>query len=522
MRSERKLTAAAASILGAMALCSPAQGSDVSRLQTPLEKSGYTRITSASEVSSFLKTIEKVELRARRATIGVSTGGKPLDALFVSEALNALAGGGAPGRRLRVMVVGSVHGNEPAGGEAILMLARDLVHASPRGLLGLMEFILVPVGNPDGRDSGMRVNPGTINLAALKSPENRALVDIIVRWQPDVFIDLHEATSYKPETLARQGYLTDFEVQIEIANNPNVDAAIRALSAEQLRPAILSRLRQDGLSANVYIGEIRDIGQSIAHGNLTVRNLRNRAAMSGAFSLLVETRLDPPGGSYPTPQNIRARTERQFRTLRTIILVCLAQYRDIASRSRAARTAWQQRKAGERVFLVASYAPDPGRKTISIPLRRIADGEVEQRTFPYLGRIVRSRALELPAAYAITAHQDAIRPVLERQHIRFRVLGEPRECRATVQKVSMRENAGSPPRRTSARINIEDRDALVRLPVKTLWIPLRQPARRLIPLLLEPGSNSSLYERGDYASLVEPGRDFFILRIPGECGGGRR
>jgi len=522
MQDARKLAAAAATIVGAMALWSPAQGSDSTQLQTPLEQSGYTRIASAAEVSSFLTAIEKLEPRARRATIGVSTKGRLLEALFVSQAVNALAGGGRPGERLRVMVVGSLHGNEPAGGEAILMLARDLVRASPRGLLGTMEFILVPVGNPDGRDTGLRVTPGTIDLAALKSPENRPLVDRLVRWQPDVFIDLHEATSYKPETLARQGYLTEFEVQIGIANNPNVDAAIRALSKERLRPAILSRLQQDGLRANAYIGEIRDIKQPIVHGNLTLRNLRNRAGIDGAFSLLVETRLDPPGESYPTPQNIRARTARQFLSLRTVILVCLAQYHDIAARSRAARRAWQNRQAGESVFLVANYAPDPNRRTISIRLRRIADGQIEKRAFPYLGKIVPSRALELPTAYAITAHQDAIRPVLERQHIRYRVLGEPRECRATVQEISMRENTGSPPPRTSARINIKDRDVLVRLPADTLWIPLRQPARRLIPLLLEPGSNSSLYERGDYASLVEPGKDFFVLRIPGECGGARR
>ncbi len=522
MRDEGKLAAAAATVVGAMVLCAPAQGSDPSPLQTPLEKSGYTSISSTAEVSSFLKTVEKLEPRARRATIGISAKGRPLEALFVSQAVNALAGGGRPGERLRVMVVGSLHGNEPAGGEAILMLARDLVHGSPRGLLGLMEFILVPVGNPDGRDSGVRVIPGTIDLAALKSPENRAVVDMLVRWQPDVFIDLHEATSYKPETLARQGYLTDFEVQIEVANNPNVDAAIRALSRKRLRPAILSRLRQDGLGATAYVGEIRDIGQSITHGNLTVRTLRNRAGMDGAVSVLVETRLDPPGEGYPTPQNIRARTARQFLALRTVILVCLAQYRDIAARSRAARKAWEKPKVGERVYLVARYAPDPGRKTISLPLQRISDGQLEQRTFPYLGRVVPSRPIELPSAYAITAHQDAIRPVLERQHIRFRVLREPRECPATVQKISMRPIAGPPPHRTSARIDTVDRNASVRLPRGTLWIPLRQAARRLIPLLLEPASNSSLYERRDYAGLVEPGKDFFVLRIHGVCAGARR
>ncbi len=516
------LARGAACVVGAIALWLPVQVSGSAPLQTPLEESGYARITSAAEVSSFLKAVEKREPRARRATIGVSASGKPLDALFVSAALQALAGGSAPGELLRVMVVGSLHGNEPAGGEAILMLARDLVNASPRGLLGLMEFILVPVGNPDGRETGERVKAGTINVSALTSPENRALVDILVRWQPDVFIDLHEATSYKPETLARQGYLTDFEAQIEIANNPNIDAAIRAVSRERVRPAIISRLQQDGLRASVYVGEIRDVGQSIAHGSLTLRNLRNRAGMDGAFSLLVETLLDPPGELYPTPHNIRARTARQFLSLRTVILVCLAQHREIAARSRTARRAWRNPEAGERVFLVANYAPDPDRKTISIPLRRIADGQVEKRTFPYSGKMAPSRALELPSAYAITAHQDAIRAVLERQHIRYQVLREPRECRATVQDISMREHAGVQPRRTSASVNIEDRDALVRLAPGTLWVPLRQPARRLIPLLLEPGSNSSLYEHGDYANLVEPGKEFFVLRIPGECGAARR
>jgi len=512
----------AACAMGVMSLCLPIHAGGLPRLQTPLEASGHTRITSAAEAGSFLKAIEKRDPRARQAVIGVSGKGKPIHALFVSGAIQALAGGSRPAERLRVMVVGSLHGTEPAGGEAILMLARDLDQSSPQGLLALMEFILVPVGNPDARDSGVRVNPRGINVSALTSAENRTLVDIIVRWQPDVFIDLHEATVYKPETLARQGYLTDFEAQVEIANNPNIDAAIRALSRERIRPAIISRLQREGLRANAYIGEIRDIGQPIAHGNLTLRNLRNRAGMEGSFSLLIENRLDPPGERYPTPQNIGARTAKQFLSLRTVILVCLAQRREIAARSRAARTAWKHAKLGERVFLVANYAADSEHNTTSIPLRRIADGKVEDRTFPYLGRAVPSHAIELPDAYAITGHQDVIEPVLRRQHIRYQILREPRECQAIVQKIAMRDDAGSAPRRMSERIDIVERDALMRVPAGALWISLRQPARRLIPLLLEPGSNSSLYEHRDYASLVAPGQDFFVLRIRNECGAARR
>jgi hypothetical protein len=42
----------------------------------------------------------------------------------------------------------------------------------------------------------------------------------------------------------------------------------------------------------------------------------------------------------------------------------------------------------------------------------------------------------------------------------------------------------------------------------------------VIPLLLDPRSNSSLYEHRDHTSLVVPGQDFFALRIAQECGGG--
>ncbi|MDH3287991.1 MAG: M14 family zinc carboxypeptidase [Betaproteobacteria bacterium] len=505
--------------MGAIFLWLPVHGAGLRPLQTPLEEGGYTHLTSASEVGHFLKTIEKRDTRARHAIIGISAEGRPLDALFVSESIEVLARGGMPGERLRVMIVGSLHGTEPGGAEAILMLARDLVEAPPRALLALMEFILVPLGNPDGHESGERISAGGVNLGALTPPENRALVDALARWRPDVFIDLHEATIYKPKTLARQGYLTDFETQIEIGNNPNIDPAIRALSRERIRPAIVSRLQREGLRANDYIGEIRDIGQPIAHGSLTLRNLRNRAGMEGAFSLLVENRLDPPGDTYPTPQNIRARTAKQLMSLRTVLLVCLAERHEIAARSRAARRAWQRADADERVFLVAAYGPDSGRETIPIRLRRITDGQVEMRTFRYLGRIVPSEALELPAAYGITAHQDTIGAALKRQHIRYEILRKPRECRATVQHVEAREKAESTRGRTSERIRIEEREALVRLPAGALWVSLRQPARRLIPLLLEPRSNSSLYEHRDHASLVVPGQDFFVLRIPQECGG---
>jgi hypothetical protein len=42
---------------------------------------------------------------------------------------------------------------------------------------------------------------------------------------------------------------------------------------------------------------------------------------------------------------------------------------------------------------------------------------------------------------------------------------------------------------------------------------LRQPARRLIPLLLEPRSNAGFFQDPSLAELLEVGEEFFIYRV---------
>ncbi|MDH3438934.1 MAG: hypothetical protein OEN48_18405, partial [Betaproteobacteria bacterium] len=177
----------------------------------------------------------------------------------------------------------------------------------------------------------------------------------------------------------------------------------------------------------------------------------------------------------------------------------------------------QKASGEERVSLVARYAPVPGQKTIAVELQRIDNGKIETRSFSYFGRIVPSEELVLPAAYAITGNQERIREVLTRQHIQHKTLREPRKCEATVQHIVSRELDAAPRGLASWQSKIKERETRVRLPAGTLWVDLRQPARRLVSLLLEPRSNSSLFEHPDFAPLVAPGEDFFVLRINNDC-----
>ena len=49
----------------------------------------------------------------------------------------------------------------------------------------------------------------------------------------------------------------------------------------------------------------------------------------------------------------------------------------------------------------------------------------------------------------------------------------------------------------------------------TLWIPTRQPLRKLIPLLLEPRSNAGILQDASLAELLAPGNEVFFSRVEG-------
>ena len=127
--------------------------------------------------------------------IGHSVQGRPLRAYEV----------GNPKSTEKVLVVGCIHGNEPAGIPVVTRLERS--HPS-------FDLWLLPLANPDGCRRGTRQNahgvdlnrnfpsnwarigrPGSLQYSgphALSEPESRALVRFIRRVKPDISIWFHQ------------------------------------------------------------------------------------------------------------------------------------------------------------------------------------------------------------------------------------------------------------------------------------------------------------------------------------------
>jgi protein MpaA len=135
---------------------------------------------------------------ARRVRLGVSARGRPIDAAEVGRARRATAD---------LLVVGCVHGNEPAG-EAVTRVLRRTLASRP------IDAWLIDDLNPDGRVADTRVNgrgvdlnrnfpwrwrhrgvPGDVQYPGtrpLSEPESRLAHALILRVRPRISIWFHQ------------------------------------------------------------------------------------------------------------------------------------------------------------------------------------------------------------------------------------------------------------------------------------------------------------------------------------------
>lgn len=134
---------------------------------------------------------------ARRFTIGKSRVGRPIHAYRIGD----------PEADNRYLVMGQMHGDEPAGP----MVVNRLLKAEP---LNNVALWLVPTMNPDGGHRGTRTNAKGVDLnrnfpsstwvkqgkgtrywsgpRPASEPETRAIVRFFSRVQPRTLISLHQ------------------------------------------------------------------------------------------------------------------------------------------------------------------------------------------------------------------------------------------------------------------------------------------------------------------------------------------
>ena len=265
--------------------------------RTPAFAPGRTTFTSNGEVQSLLRSLVREEPGANAMTIrliqvGSSQAGVPLEALYFTRD----AGVAAPGRSARptVLLVGQQHGDEPAGSEALLVIAQELAQGRLQPLLDRINVVLLPRANPDGAAVGRRVSASGIDInrdhLLLRTPEAQAIATLARDFDPAVVVDAHEY-SVLGRYLDKFGAVQRYDVMLQYAMTANLPEFIGKASEEWFRRPALQALKDQGLSTEWYYTTSSDVAdKKVSMGGVQPDTGRNVHGLRNAVSVLIETR----------------------------------------------------------------------------------------------------------------------------------------------------------------------------------------------------------------------------------------
>ena len=266
--------------------------------RTPAFAPGHTGFTSNAELQGLLRSLVREESAGANATtirliqVGSSQAGVPLEALYFTRD----AGGAAPGRSARptVLLVGQQHGDEPAGSEALLVIAQELAQGRLQPLLDRINVVLLPRANPDGTVANKRVSASGIDInrdhLLLRTPEAQAIATLARDFDPAVVVDAHEY-SVLGRYLDKFGAVQRFDVLFQYAMTANLPEFIGKASEEWFRRPMLDALKLEGLSSEWYYTTSADVNdKKVSMGGVQPDTGRNVHGLRNSVSVLIETR----------------------------------------------------------------------------------------------------------------------------------------------------------------------------------------------------------------------------------------
>lgn len=453
---------------------------------------GHQGFTSEAEMTAFLDALKARNPQMQMLPIGRSPQGRAMSVLlFTAEGRATLTEARSLGRPV-LWFVGQQHGNEPAGGEAMLALAAYLAEPEAKKLLERVTVVIVPRANPDGAANFRR---GAANNADLNrdhllmfQAETRALHTAIAALPPDVIFDHHEF-SVVNRWFEKFGAIQAVDAMVLHATNPMVPAEISTIAGELYRPAVEAALKAQGLSMFwYYTTSNRRSDQVVSMGGNNPGIARNAFGLRGAVSFLIETR------------GVGVRREGWQRRIATHLVAAKAVLQasaDQAERLREAIDKGRMSAKNASADLVIS-AKIPARN-LAIPLLDPVTGADKAVNVPFQDSRVIEPDVTRPraAGYVIPADSSE---AMERL-----ILLDVRMCRlAADAELDVIAYAIEAQRIASDRESINPDQAIraslerKRLPLKAgaIIVPMAQSAAGLVAATLEPDTPGSYVSTG--------------------------
>ncbi len=515
MRRSLLLAALLAGSFGATAANTP--------LSTISERSGFTTTGRYREVIALCDAFAKTYPRSVRCLeFGTSPEGRPMKAMAVSTS-GALDPKAARAKGLPVVLVqGGIHAGEIDGKDAGFWLIRDLLDGKVgKGVLDKTVLLFVPVFNVDGHENfrawnrpnqrgpeqmGFRVTGQRYNLnrdyVKADTPEMRALLGLVNRWDPLVELDLHVTDGAK------------FQHDVSITGEPtnSGDEDLR-MAGRALRDGIIDRLATQGsLPVAFYpsFDKSDDPNSGFVHGVNTPRFSDGYYPLRNRIGILVEThswkdyahRVRTTYNAVLDALELTAANASQWQSL--------ARDADQRAAQLGGKSVPLDYKATDKVrtidFLGYAYTRTPSDVSGAL-MTRYDDTKPQVWKVPLRDEIVPGTVITAPKGGYLVPPQFAgkVSKQLLVHGIDFRILASA--VKAAPVQVFQSDTAKFSPASMEGhqRVSLSGHWTAQAsdIPAGSLFVPIAQPKARLLLNILEPQAPDSMAAWGDFNNAFE-------------------
>ena len=466
---------------------------------TPAFDAGRTAFTTNAELGALLRGLQRGASLGERATdvnvlsLGVSQSGEAIEAIAFTRppATPAIA------RRPTVVLLAGQHGDEPAGSEALMVVAQELAAERLANVLERVDVVVLPRASPDGATAFTRnaADGSDINRdhLLLSTPEARAIAKLLVDVAPIVVLDLHEYP-VSPAFTAKFGGVQRFDALIQYATVPNVPTFVTKAAEEWFRVPLIAGLRSAGLTVDWYFTMSADpADRTLTMGSVGPQVGRNAGGLRNAVSLLVETR----GGGMGRV-DLKRRVYTHVTAVHNVLtraarhaddLVKLRQFVERETTALACR--------GD---VVLEAAPTPSEYATS--MLDPTTGDVRRLTVSWLSAL-QLRALKTrprPCGYWLAESEGEAVRRLRLLGIEVQRLDELGELRGESYRLIAREPIGADAAASSpgaaTRLKVQLLPTLLDVPVGSYYVSLEQPLANLAVAVLDPESPAGFAANG--------------------------
>ncbi|TDZ37373.1 Carboxypeptidase 2 [Colletotrichum spinosum] len=403
--------------------------------------------------------------------------------LFHPPSLDTFANSSAPGK-VRIWMQGGVHGNEPAGDQALLsLLGRfDANTTWAASILDKVDIMMLPRYNPDGvayfqRYLATNFDPNR-DHTKLARQQTRDIKKLMVSFAPHVGVDCHEYSPTQPFG-AEEQWIDAQDGQFSAMKNANIHPDIRQMSESVFANAIAAAMERRGLRWGPYV--IGNTGSDEITLEETTGDAKigdSAVALTQAIMFLTETR-----GIGLADQHFQRRVATGLTMVETIVQTAADRAEQVYQTVEAARAKFIA-STDEIIITELARPTNISWQFIEASTGELVDVPVQfLNTTPVVANLTRARpeAYVFSRAWADVAERLRVTGV-EVDELKFDFRGEVEALNITSAAVSASKYEGIA--RTTVETATVRRE--IRVPAGGFWVSTRQKNAAHAFVTLEP------------------------------------